>query len=384
MARIVSVTAAFTISLSLFALACANAGGDAPEVAENTRTESSTIPGRVTVLSFQGDLRLRYQWEGGEREVERHSGKYRFRLGGAAPVATAVTARFGLVTGGTNPRSTNQTLRNTFETPDIRLDYAFMEYAPSSWVTLYGGKFKRGPVLWQPSDLMWDSDINPEGVSACFSTELNSRAGLFTNIGMWVLDELEEESDPTLYVIQPGIFWELTGTTAVKGAVIYYVSHDVQHASLDHSAGTNTIDESQNLAYKYDVLSPSMEIVVTSLGGGPVSCFAVSADYVHNPDPDEKRSGYLIKTTLGTRNVAGAGQWQFTYSFRRLERDAWLDTFPDSNFHGGETDAEGHEAIFKIGVARNLVLGLDYYSTGRTGGDRESEKSLQVDLQATF
>jgi Putative porin len=33
-----------------------------------------------------------------------------------------------------------------------------------------------------------------------------------------------------------------------------------------------------------------------------------------------------------------------------LERDAWLDIFPDSDFLNGETNAKGHEIIVTYGV----------------------------------
>ena len=101
--------------------------------------------------------------------------------------------------------------RNTFQTPDIRLDYAFAEYSAAPWLTLYGGKFKRKPVVWQPSDLLWDSDINPEGGAITINKGLMSNLDLFFNTGVFVLDESSSDtSDPMMYSVQPGFNWKIS------------------------------------------------------------------------------------------------------------------------------------------------------------------------------
>ena len=43
-----------------------------------------------------------------------------------------VKVGFGLASGTNDPRSTNQSFTNSFETPDIRLDYAYATYKPKS------------------------------------------------------------------------------------------------------------------------------------------------------------------------------------------------------------------------------------------------------------
>ena len=62
--------------------------------------------------------------------TERDRARIRFRLGAETKVNDQTKVLFGLATGGTDPRSTNQTLENSFELKDIRLDYVYAEYAP--------------------------------------------------------------------------------------------------------------------------------------------------------------------------------------------------------------------------------------------------------------
>ena len=135
----------------------------------------SSLPQWVRKMKFKGDLRLRYQWNRKKGARQRHRGRYRFRLGVQTKVIDNLKIGFGLATGGSDPRSTNQTMTGSFQTPDIRLDYAYAEYEASPWLTVYGGKFHRKSVLWQPSDLLWDGDINPEGAAAVVKRNLSER-----------------------------------------------------------------------------------------------------------------------------------------------------------------------------------------------------------------
>jgi hypothetical protein len=82
--------------------------------------------------------------------------------------------------------------------------------------------------------------------------------------------------------------------------------------------------------------------------------------------------------------VKAKGQWQARYLYRHLERDAWLDTFPDSDVYGGGTNAAGHEVILEVALAKNLFLGLDYYSNERIEGDKLPQRVMQVDVRVEF
>ena len=72
---------------------------------------------------------------------------------------------------------------------------------------------------------------------------------------------------------------------------------------------------------------------------------------------------------IGAKNMPEKfGQWEFIYNYRYLERDAWLDTFPDSNAFDGETNVKGHEFIFRFGLARNIDFTLDFYAMEQIDG----------------
>lgn len=71
------------------------------------------------------------------------------------------------------------------------------------------------------------------------------------------------------------------------------------------------------------------------------------------------------------------------YIDRHLEKDAWIDIFPDSDAYSGHTDVKGHELAFTYGVGKNVTLGIDYYYMERIKGTGRRHL-LQVDWKLKF
>ena len=340
------------------------------------------VPEWVSKMKFSGDFRLRYQMTDREGRPERHRGRYRLRAGIETEVVDKVKVAFGLATGSDDPRSTNQSLTDSFESPDIRLDYAYAEYTPFQWVSLVGGKIKN--PLWRPSDLLWDSDIRPEGGAAKLSWELHPKFKVFANLGVFVLDERSgDQQDPFMYALQPGFGWKITDTTHLKTAATFYGFSNVEDTVLDHSSETNTLRNGV-LRYDYDAFGMGSELGFKNPCGTRLPYLAFLGEYINNPDPEKDNEGFLVGWKLGHKKVKKKGQWQARYMYRRLERDAWPDILPDSDFYGGETDARGHEVVFKYGVNKHVVLGLDYYYSEKLHGRSEAENLLQVDMEFKF
>ncbi len=335
------------------------------------------VPEWVQKTTVKGDLRLRYQYTNRSSKHDRHRGRYRLRIGIVTELSDVLHVGFGLATGGGDPRSTNQTMDDSFETPDIRLDYAYAAYTPFCWLTVLGGKFKN--PLWGPSDLLWDSDIRPEGVSVL----LHYRKGLadmFMNAGLWLLDEESgDEQDPVMAVVQSGVNLHITDDIYLKNAVSYYEFRHVEKSVLDYSAETNTRDRNGNLLNDYDAVSVSAELGIKN----PfryVPFMSIYGDYVKNITLGNEDDGHLIGCKIGHKKVRNKYEWQLKAMYRRLERDAWLDILPDSDAYGGETNAHGYEFVLTYGLYHNVTLGVDYYYMEKIRGASTSENLLQVDL----
>lgn len=330
----------------------------AKEIAQG---KNSSLPAWVQSLKLKGDFRLRYQYDDKDLDSAsgRNRGRIRYRLGIESKVNDKLKVAAGLASGGTDPRSTNQTFQDTFSTKGINLDYAYAEYAARPWLTLLGGKMPRKGILWEPTDLLWDGDITPEGGAILLSKSVNG-VDFFTNLGLFQIDESSSKSDePYMGYIQPGVKLKLGKNVTLKGAVTGYLVQTAEY-DIDNSAGTNTLNGS-NHKYDYDAVSPAFELAVKEPLGGIVPYFSLFGEYVNAFDPSDDNNGFAAGIKLGEQKVKDKGQWQAKYIYRHLERDAWFDALPDSDAYDGDTNVKGHELALDYGLSKNVTFGLDYY-----------------------
>jgi hypothetical protein len=127
-------------------------------------------------LKLYGDLRLRYQYDavdaqydpGSEstRDEDRSpSGtqdsrfRFRLRLNAEYHFANNLFAGVELQTGQVSD-SGNQNFENGFSDYEIFVSRAFMNWEPTRYLTLVGGKM---PSYYYNTNMMWDGDLNPTG-----------------------------------------------------------------------------------------------------------------------------------------------------------------------------------------------------------------------------
>ncbi len=199
---------------------------------EETKTAMLKLPKWVQKIKFKGDFRLRYQGENKKLDngstFHRSRGRYRFRFGASAKVTDHWKAGFGLKTGGGNPRSANVTFTNDFESPEIRMDYAYVQYTPIKQLSLVGGQFKN--PIWEPKrDLTWDGDIRPQGVAGVFKHWFNPKFNVFTNSAFFILNDFKGDVKiANMFVLQPGIGFKPSDNSWVKIAGTWYLNNNVK------------------------------------------------------------------------------------------------------------------------------------------------------------
>lgn len=316
-------------------------------------------------IKLKGDFRLRHQYDDIDDDTRsgRHRGRIRYRLGIEGKFNDKVKVLAGLASGGTDPRSTNQTFQDTFTTKGINLDYAYAKYTPKAWLTLLGGKMHRKPILWEPTDLLWDSDINPEGVAVLLTKKLGE-VKLFMNNGFYVIDEASGASqEPWMVYTQPGFETKLfDDVVSLKGAVTVYRINTKMYAVNNPATKTNTQNNAGTLyRYDYDSISPAFELGINKPFGKFIPYAAIFGEYIEAWDADDNNSGYAVGMKFGNKKVKEPKQWQLKYIYRRLERDAFLDALPDADVYMGGTNLKSHEWIFYYGLAKNITFGLDIY-----------------------
>ncbi len=344
---------------------------------------AQSLPSWITNTKFKGDFRLREEYRDQTAKVDRYRTRIRFRIGFETLINEKVKFGAGFATGSGDPRSTNVTLGDSDSKKEFNLDYAYVEYKPFQNLLIWGGKYKGiKHTLFRPTDLLWDSDITPEGAGFIYKTQVSENTKLFFNGSYIVLDEFESSgADPFLYFVQPGIELKL-GNAKVKAGIAYYSAIHAKGNSFEYSSHTNSYDSEGKLIYDYSVLNPNFE-VKWKVESSYIHYFKLFGEYVSNSDADDNDSGYDLGFSFG-KKVKKFGDFEVKYNYRYLEKDAWLDIFPDSDAFGGKTDVKGHELEIKYGLGKNVYLTIDYYDMKRIIDDSVSSKLLQIDFNFKF
>lgn len=388
------------------------------ETQENVKKEIaqgkySSLPAWVQNTKLKGDFRLRYQYNHSktvaEQTSERHRGRIRLRLGLDSKVNEKLSVGIGLATGLSDEtqsssttfkadtiRSTNQSFDNTFSKHSINLDYAYAKYLATPWLTLFGGKVLLKDALWEPGDLMWDTDITPEGVTFDFNKKI---AGIdsWLKTGFFVLEEDSSSGDdPWLVHLQPGVNMPLVEGVSLKTALAFDY-FGVGGTTLNGSGKSNSwYSSGETVSPKKDVINilPALELKIVE----PFKALDISflniptlkffGEYVRNLEkdskPDDNKSGYMLGFTFGADKVAQWGDWQATYNFARLEKDAILDVLPDSDRYGGKTDMRAHEFKITYGLGKNTSFDLDIYRAQALSKPHLPETVVQADWNLKF
>jgi hypothetical protein len=330
---------------------------------------------------FKGDLRVRYQYDHkslADSSAQRHRGRMRLRFGFETKVNDKVNFGFRIASGQFDNRSTNQTYTDFFTTKNLRIDMAYGAFKPAEEFDIILGKFRKAFLV--VDDLIWDGDINFEGASVLWESSGPGKLGGLANGGFFFMNEDKSSSkDQYMFYVQPGASFNGGQSFAGKLGLAYYHFENVKGSvpNDDISAGTNTRVDGR-LKYNYSSISPNL-VLVYSVGEADATSYKLTfvGDYVYSFD--SRDSGYLVGMRFGHPKVKNQASWVLYYNYRRLERDAFMDVFPDSDFYFGATNVMGHELILQYAVLKNVIIGMDYYRAKKIEGDEDPVHTLQLD-----
>ncbi|MEC9247827.1 MAG: putative porin [Pseudomonadota bacterium] len=335
-----------------------------PAGASKQMEKAKKTTGWTSKVKIKGDIRLRYEWQDTEGSIERNRGRYRARFGIIGRPVDNWETGIGVASGGDDPRSTNETFDDTFETKDARMDYAYLQYKKDNLMAI-GGKFKRKKYLWNATDVMWDGDINPEGFATKYSLK-NGLGKLWIGSGILVIDEGGGDADdPYMIYAQVGQNFK-RGNMYGKIAAQYHTFGEFEIGE-EHSAGTNTDDNLGTLGFSWEL--------GTKIGRGKV---ALIGDYFNNIETSTNEdSAYAVG--FNWKN----GPWKAKYVYAKVDHNAVPDFLPDSDRFNGNTGIKGHE--FEVGykINKKTSLGLDFYATEDDDTGVEQEV-LQLDVKVKF
>ena len=309
------------------------------DVIEHAKTQqwgiANALPGWVNRIKLSGDFRVRgeasffdnsnvdydtFQYfdvvkanAGGDyttgpinTQVDRQRLRERARLALDARVTDNVRATFRLTTGNTtDPVSTNQTLGNYGGRYSVVFDQSYLKYDFTNFegydfLSLLGGRM---PNPFVGSELVWDADLNFEGVAATYRSPLKFGGGLydmvendqqfFLTVGAFPLQEVElSKKDKWLYGGQLGFEKTLLSQTKASVALGYYYFKNMT------GQAQTTINEYQNR---------------TSAFGAPGFEQRGNVFFdINNQVPlsaDQRRSLYALAADYHELNLTGSVDW---------------------------------------------------------------------------
>jgi putative porin len=380
-----------TVFFSLAAFLIIGGISHAKEISTNNTGDVETPSPEITEIpswlsSFKPKLELRYRHEmiDEEGKTTRNRQRIRARLGTQASISDDVNLTFQLASGTDDPVSSNQTLGESFSSKQIQLDIASFNWQPEllSGFQLSGGKIKSPFFKVGKSELIWDSDLNPEGMFTAYEPEFDTVDLIFRGYGFWI-EERKEDDDAHLLggqaaiKIKPGDdFYVLIG-----GSYFDYTSTAGNATFLEpeNSFGNSVTEPGAPYTYDYNLVEAYTEIG-GKLFGIPAALFA---DYVINTDiEDGKNQGWLAGFYFG--KCKKPYSYSLKYNYRWLEKDAVVGAFSDSDFIGGGTDGSGHEINLGFQIAKHIRAATTYF-LNRKGLDEGTDfHRLQLDISFKF
>ena len=359
----------------------------------------SMLPAWVQNMKLKGDLRLRYQYKHDkyDNDITRdtHVGRIRARLGLEAKINEKLMAGIGIATNKNgDPRSTNITFGaedgGSSSKFQIRLDYAYAMYDPLPWLRLTGGKMLLKDVLWEPTDLVWDTDITPEGGVIVLSKDVGDKTKLFMNTAVTVQTaDTSSNADPIMtYLLQPGATYKFNDNVSLKGAFSYTNFSNVKGTAASTWSGSTNSRVGSNWKYDYRIISPALELSIKEpfkAVGLNLESIRFMGEYVNNLAAPDKNTGFALGFRTGNEKIEKWGDWQLKYIYAMLESDAVMDTTPDSDRYGGKTGIRSHELELQYGLGKNTWLGFDVYRSWNIASTRKAPETLiQVDWNMKF
>ena len=330
---------------------------------------------------FKGDVRFRQETvknDGVSNTGDQDRQRIRARLGAYTEINPQVDTGIRIATGNNNDaRSTNQSLEGNFSKKEIWLDQGYVDFHPTAIKNLHliGGKM---PQPWvSMGDIIWDSDISPEGLAATYKHALGP-VELFGSADHYTLqDNVDGEGrqfrhDLRLYAGQLGARFAITDNLKMTlGGSLYAYDNDNDTATL--AINGNSAGEEFKVYEGFGQLD---------VGGLPMP-LSLYGQVVNNDDAsNDQDMGWLagVKTKLYGFGV--------DYNYRDIQRNAVVGAFTDSDFANGFTGSRGSKLKVSYEIDKNFALGATYFmaDSDYTNATLRDSKinTLQLDAEAKF
>lgn len=375
-----------------------NGKGDEAKNDEETTTKSPDEEKKSWTdgIKLKGDFRYRFELIDTDDSDLRYRHRIRARVGIFAEVLDSLDVGIQLGSGSSDdPVSNNQTLTQAFSSKPIWIDLAYVDWHPGALegFSLVAGKVKNPFYTVGKSELIWDPDLNPEGLAFSYQHAFGIVEPFFHGAGFWV-EERKNDKDAWLLGVQGGLkfnfaqgrFYFLAGAgytdlTHIKGKELLYDPADsLGNSTTVDDNGTPADPDDDILLYANDYnLTQAFAELGGKLGRFP---WAVFGDWVMNTGADEGNMGWLVGASFG--KCKEALDFALRYIYKYQQSDGVFGLFTDSDFRGGGTDGKGHEANLEFQIAKQVKAAVTYFYNDRPLNNSDAFHRAQFDLSVKF
>ncbi|MDR1726548.1 MAG: putative porin [Acidobacteriota bacterium] len=327
------------------------------------------LPEWVRKLNLSGDVGVRTEFVRDEKAAnpyDRVRERGRFRLGMETAPVDKVKVAFGVETTGVNPTSAWVDF-SEFQNQQLFLSHASLQYAPTGYLTVSGGKLKSNIPYWRPTQLIWKNDVNPYGVAANFKAKLPGDAAFFANAGLFALNEYRDYDDNgtqadlpmnAIFIVQPGVEVK-RGRFSLKGAFA------VQQFSLVNHDASGWIKADRS----YTLLNPDWDVSILNVAGPYRVNFSGEFSHNVNGSADGDAGAYLLSMGFGDEKIDKFKAWQVAAAYRRVEEDAIPVGMGQTSAYNAEP-GKGWEYSFGLGLLKALSFNATVYHMTNLDGER--------------
>lgn len=371
------------------------ASASAPESVRSAPVQDEALVKRVDAIEkrfgnvrLSGDLRVRAegfynQGFDASRDVDpRNRLRFRARVQLVGDIDEHFDWGLRLASGSFNdPTSTNVTADNYFDRKPIAIDRAYLHFTtrtkPAEF-DVYAGKFD---PPWKYTSVTFDPDVQVEGLSERLKVDTGDATPLRrVTLVAWQLPFRERSVGADGLVVGGQVLtdWKWSANWSSSLGATF---HDFEQANLIPSAlgvsptlvnagleGSSmnviVIDPITNLPRfrsKFRVVDAIGEL--TYAGWGKRWPVVLNADYIHNTSAFNNQSdGGRAGVQIG--RAAEAGDWQVAYNFWKVEREAFVSNFMESDITL-QTNSVGHLVYVTYAIEPRVQLVFNYFPVRR-------------------
>ncbi len=380
----------------------------------------STLPLWIQNITMSGDVTLRLQddWNSSYNPgYERVRERVRLRTNFDTSLSEYFRAGFGFATGCEKIDSTTDELGNAtvgkgnvydgssgsaystfsgFGRVPLMVNLAFVEYDPvlcglKASVTI--GKMRQGTEVWNATDLLWESSLNPDGLAFKMTKNITDKM-IVGVIGSWLtINDLNSPvSNPTAAIGQVIYSWDTENFRVKLGVAEQNL--DVAYKNCGSYLGDSlgvpyVISPTGAVTAKsldYEDITESFDITYKNAIGS--NNIAFLGDIANNGDASATNdsNAYCFGFRLGADSVAGCGQWQIVYLNRRLEGNSWLNYLGACTPYNAAHNSAGSQAQASLGLSKNVTIAFTYYKYDKIEGANSTTPwdTLQSDVIYKF